>query len=193
MDRYLSLLTGAVALMAAAASPAGAAVVFLDDFNAETPQLNAAFDNWTVSSGTADVVASGTFSITCNVNCVDLDGSTGNAGVFTSNQTFGPGNFVLSFDLSGNQRGYAPDTVQIFYGATLLDTIVVASTDPFATHSYNVSGSGQIRFENVGGDNVGAILDNVKLATAVPEPSTLAMIGTGLAALGLWRRRRHSS
>jgi hypothetical protein len=201
MARYLSLLMGAVALAAAAASPASAAVVFFDDFEAEVPELNAALDNFGVADGTVDVVATGQFGITCSGgtgNCVDLDGSTGDAGNITSfNQYGGPGNFVLSFDLSGNQRGAPLDTVRVLFGATLLDTITVASADPFTTYSYNVTGTEHIRFEHDGGDDFGAILDNVLLetrdTTQVPEPSALAIIGSGLAALGLLRRRRRSS
>src|SRR4051794_7100300 len=116
MARYLSSLTGAVALAAVAASPASAAVVFTDNFDTDIPALNTVPVGWTVTNGTVDIVASGSYGITCSGNCVDLDGSTGDAGVLTSNQTFGPGNFVLSFDLSGNQRGGASDTVQVSYG-----------------------------------------------------------------------------
>lgn len=201
MGRYLSLLTGAVALAAVAASPASASpvVVFFDDFNAEVPELNATLDHFGVSDGTVDVVANGSFGISCSGgsgNCVDLDGSTGNAGNITSFDIFGPGDFVLSFDLSGNQRGGASDSVNVLFAGVLLDTITVAPSAPFTHYSYNMSGSGHIRFETAGGDDLGPILDNVMLRTrdtAVPEPSTLAIVGSGLAALGLWRRRRRSS
>jgi hypothetical protein len=187
-------------LAAIAAVPARAAPVFFDNFDAETPGLNALLTNFGVSDGTIDVIANGSFGITCAGGagtCVDLDGTTGDAGNLTSFNIYGPGNFVLSFDLSGNQRGGASDSVDVLFAGVLLDTITVAPGDPFQTHSYNVSGSGHIRFETAGGDNVGPILDNVQLATRdttpVPEPNTLAIIGGGLAAFGLWKRRRRSS
>jgi hypothetical protein len=107
---------------------------------------------------------------------------------------------VLSFDLSGNQRGGASDTVQVFFGdaltPTLLDTITLEPSAPFTTYSYNVTGPGHIIFNHEGGDNLGLILDNVRLATqaaAVPEPGTLALIGGGLAALELLLLRRRAS
>jgi hypothetical protein len=80
---YLHLLAGVAALAAvAAASPASAAVVFFDDFETDVPALNAGLNNFGVSEGTIDVVASGMVGVTCSGgsgNCVDLDGSSGNA------------------------------------------------------------------------------------------------------------------
>jgi hypothetical protein len=44
----------------------------------------------------------------------------------------------------------------------------------------------------VGGDNVGALLDNVSVS-AVPEPEIYAMLLAGLGLMGVMSRRRKSA
>lgn len=123
--RLAGLAAGAVALSWAGA--AGATSVLFDDFDGETAALNYnAFANWTVSDGTVDVVNHGSFGINCAGGagkCVDLDGSTGNAGIMTSNPfAFDAGDIVtLTFQARGNDRGGALDTLTAgfsFLGAT---------------------------------------------------------------------------
>jgi len=201
MARYVNLLAGAAALAAiAAAFPAGAAV-FSDDFEANPlTALNTAPIGWTMSDGTVDIVKTGDgFGITCNPGtCIDMDGSTGDAGRITTIATFGADDYVLSFDLSGNQRTADLDTVNVFLGVTPVTSITLAGGAGFTHYAFAVTGSGAIAFEGVGGDNIGLILDNVELVTTsthsvVPEPGTLAILGGSLAAFGLMRRRRRSS
>lgn len=184
---------------------ANAGVIFIDDFNTEAgaagvSSLNyTGFSNWTVSGGTVDVVSSGNFGITCaggSGKCVDLDGSTGNAGILTSSLlSLGAGTYSLSFDISGNQRGGASDSFTLALGGFLNESFNFAPSTPWQTitRTFTVSANSvnNIIFNHAGGDNIGIMLDNVSLnKTDVPEPATLAMFGLGLIGLGFARRRQ---
>ena len=48
----------------------------------------------------------------------------------------------------------------------------------------------KLSFEGVGGDNVGALLDNVRF-TAIPEPGIPLLLGSGLLGLGVIAGLRH--
>lgn len=172
--------------------------IFFDDFNADTVTWNAIPAGWTVSNGTVDVVGPGWWGNLCapgQGSCVDLDGSTSQAGVLSKSLQLTAGNsYTASFDIAGNQRG-GTDVVDIYFGDQSISMDIFAST-PWATISLtftpSVSGSYDLTFHNAGGDNVGAVLDNVNVsvAAAVPEPETYAMLMAGLGILGAVVRRR---
>jgi hypothetical protein len=186
--------------MAALALSAGGAamadtVVFSDNFNAENGGVGVlnygGFANWSVSDGTVDLIGNGYFQLgmpVANGLFVDLDGSTHNAGVLTSD----PINFIigytykLEFDIAGNQRGSANDTVAINVSVNALsDTLTLASSDPLTHITYYFTATatpGALSFANAGGDNIGALLDNVTV-TLVPAPQA-----AGLGLLGSRRR-----
>jgi hypothetical protein len=99
------------------AAPASAAIVYSNNFDAENggnTQTNYnSFNGLTVTGGTVDLVKSGDFGIICaggSGACVDLDGSTNDAGLVSSNSyAFTAGQRVtLSLDFSGNQRNAPP-------------------------------------------------------------------------------------
>jgi hypothetical protein len=194
------MLAVAVAVLAVLipASPASAVPIFLDNFNTENGGVGAlnytGFANWTVSNGTVDLIGNGFFDFfPSNGLYVDLDGSTGDSGVLTLNPLFLPaGNYTLSFLLAGSQRGDT-NTVTVNVGAEPPQTFTLDSGIPLTPQaiSFTMATGGilSLSFENSGGDNVGLILDNVSIE-AVPEPATLLLLGSGLTALALRRRRR---
>lgn len=110
--------------LSVAAFPAHAAIVYSNNFDGENggnTQTNyTGFNGLTVTDGTVDLVRSGDFRITCPGGrgaCVDLDGSTGDAGLTSSNSyAFGAGSRLeLRFVFTGNQRGGASDSFTFRY------------------------------------------------------------------------------
>ena len=103
--------------VAASAAPASAGVVYSNNFDAENGGNTAlnynGFNGLTVTNGTVDLVKSGDFGIICSGGagaCVDLDGSTSDSGLVSSNSyAFNAGERVaLSLLFSGNQRNAPP-------------------------------------------------------------------------------------
>lgn len=186
----------AAAALMASTSVAFAAPVFSDNFDADTIGLNTTtfLGGWTVSDGTVDTIGVGSSwdLIPGNGHYIDLDGSTYRAGVFSNSVHLAAGTYTLSFDIAGNMRGAGSDTVDINFG-TSSQTLVVGQSDALSTKTLSftaaVDGQYTFSFHNHGGDNQGALLDNVSIA-AVPEPETYAMLLAGLGALGFVARRR---
>lgn len=183
MNLFRSLLP--LALLSAAVAAHADLTSLNDNFESESGSgLNyASFNNWTVTDGSVDLLD---FSLGQGLN-VDLDGSSNKSGLFSTTEAFAPGTYLLSFDLAGSQRG-DDNTVLVNFGS-YSNSILKHSADGFQTETaiVTLTSSAHLSFENPGDDNVGALLDNVKVQ-AVPEPTSMAALGLG--ALALLKRRR---
>lgn len=161
-------------------------------------------------------------------NVLDLDGTPGPAAIYSNALfNFNAGDVItFSFDVGGSQRSAASDSfyaglfvnpalVGLFSGTGLTTapgiydgnqltsiTSLAGLTTPFTSSSIQFkavgAGSLQMAFYTTSADNVGPLLDNVKLdiSSAVPEPATWALMLLGFAAIGgamRSRRRSHVS
>ena len=174
--------------------------IFADNFDSNViPSVwttNNAPSGWTVTQGTVDTqLPNNGWGLGCYGGvCVDLDGSTNQAGILsTSLNLTANTTYTASFWLSGNQRNAAADSVDVKFGTSTLALPEIPSGSPWQMYSIDfkptVSGSFALSFHNQGGDNIGVLLDNVSV-TAVPEPETYAMMLAGLGLLGFMAKRR---
>ena len=118
-----------------------AATIFFENFADEAATFGTTlnftnFDQFGVSGGTVDLITGGNgFGITCaTVGCVDLDGSTGNAGFLSAPISFlGGVEYTIEAWLSGNQRNAATETVEFGISAAIFRNVVLGPDTPIFT------------------------------------------------------------
>ncbi|WP_460207551.1 PEP-CTERM sorting domain-containing protein [Scytonema sp. NUACC21] len=196
---------------------ATAATIYLqDNFDTEgtgIPQLNYGnFANWNVVNGSVDLIGKGLSStsfdfLPSNGLYVDMDGSTYKAGKLESKTTFifNPGEIInLSFKLAGTQRiDNKNNSVIVSLGSLFTETFSLPASQGFQSFTRNVTitsaSNGKLVFEGTGNDNIGMLLDDVKLSvtspntTLVPEPGSMLGLLTvgafGMTSLLKYRQR----
>ena len=196
-----------VGLISLFAVQAHAQVVFLDTFSADAQVLGAtSLTNWSINSGAnVDVIGTGFFDLyPGNNNYIDLNGTNATAATtLTTRNTIslaGGSRYGFSFDLGKNQsasqtlRIRVTDGVTTFVDQTISDSL---SYPAFVNQGFqfNTSSSSAVNiiFDQSGPSNAGYVIDNVRLSV-IPEPTTLALVGSmGLPLLMLARRRRNAS
>ncbi len=189
MIRSLVLAAGLLAGL-----QAQAATVYADDFNADVQGLNTTPTGWVVTNGTVDTIGTGYYDLQPgNGNYLDLDGTSNQGGTIEHDLFLTAGvTYTLSYWLAGNLRNAGTETVDVVFGGAT-DTVTPQANDNFSLHTLTftptTSGTYALTFDNLGGDNQGALLDNVSV-TAVPEPASVALLLAGLGVVGVARRRR---
>jgi hypothetical protein len=109
----------------------------------------------------------------------------------------GPGTYNFSYWLSGNQRvGHQMD-VTFAVSLSNVELLSMATHVLFGGDGWTkyrqtftldaVTNPVNLNFSHLGGDNIGIVLDNVRLR--VSEPGILALLGLGLLVLGRARKR----
>ena len=132
---------------------------------------------------------------------LELDGFDNSAIVQGGIPTDAGRTYLLSFAYSPRPgRSEADNGIDVFFDGGLVASLAVSgvglTNTAWTIHSFLVTATGStssVGFAATGPSNTfGGYIDFVGLGgRSVPEPSTLLLVGTALAAAGVYRRRAH--
>ena len=199
-----TIVCAALSMLLACAGSSSAALIFSDNFDAENGGDGAlnytGFANWTVTEGAVDLIPVGThWDLQPGPGLfLDMDGSSGAAGTIESIAlNLNPGQYVLSFEVAGNQRTLDTDSMDVSLGGLFADTVSLGGSAPWGPYSSGIINVGaptsvSISFAATGRDNVGLLIDNVSLNSidVIPAPGAILLGSIGAALVGWLRRRR---
>ena len=203
----------AVLAMFAASTASASAVNLITNGDFETVAPGAAFSSgfqvvnsgssaitgWTVGASSVDLIRNAYNAI--DGYSIDLLGTPGPGFLSQSFNVVAGQMYNLSFDMARNSNGPAGQGVAVNFGgvtgnfystASASNTLYshtlnfTAASTGLATLSFASAAQAGTPFDNYSG----AVIDNVSVMAAVPEPETYAMLLAGLGLMGFLRRRK---
>lgn len=187
------LLTALAAFSLSA--PAGAATIFSEDFESGfgvfTDVGNVYLANGAIYQGCC-----GTPNDTSNW-FVAFGGGNDPSGtiISTSFMTMLGYMYTVTFDYSALGGGSESLTLQAGGTTYVVNPTADNSLSSFMSGSFTFAGTGALTSLDVfsgGVDNVDAIIDNITVSQAVPEPTTWALLLLGFGGVGFSMRRRRA-
>ena len=197
--RSLAKITAISAIglsLALASAPASAAVLLSENFTSGFGAFTAT-GQAVISNGNAYVPCCGTTGSAANManNFVSFGSGNQPSGLISAPIGLVTGTlYTLTFDYRALGGGAEP-LFAIINGTTYSFSAVADNNldNPYQSALVTFLAAGPsttLQFQSAGIDNVDAIVDNVLLTGAVPEPGTWAMMLLGFGGIGMAMRRR---
>ncbi|MGK5079369.1 choice-of-anchor C family protein [Janthinobacterium sp. HLX7-2] len=154
---------------------------------------------WTVGATSVDLIRNAYNAI--DGYSIDMLGTPGPGSLSQSFNVVAGHTYNLSFDMARNSNAPAGQGVAVNFGGVLGDfysTDAASNTLYGHTLSFTAASTGLASLSFVSAAKVGtpydnysgAVIDNVAVMAAVPEPETYAMLLAGLGLMGFMRRRK---
>ena len=160
---------------------------------------SSALTGWTVGASSIDLIRNAYNAI--DGYSIDMLGTPGPGFLSQSFSVVAGQRYNLSFDMARNSSGPAGQGVAVSFGGVagnFYSTAAASNTLSSNTLSFTAASTGLATLSFASAAKAGtpldkfsgAVIDNVSVMSAVPEPETYAMLLAGLGLMGFLRRRK---